>query len=719
MSIKLSDLPIFTALIFIRLTYRMKILLFFSLVCTYCTIGFGQYKEGELETILTTYSEEKLVLESSRLLDVSYFATAEKLVDKLLEKNPENANYNYRKGFLVSEGRGNYAEAIPYLEKASKSISKNYDMNSANENGAAIDVYYHLAKCYHKTNDYDKAETNYKLFLAQAGKKTDLTAASNLGLDQLINAKRSMEFPKKNVTVTNLGNIINSENPEYSPVISFDGSALYFTSRRAWTSGQESDALDLRYNMYPEDIYVAYRDFDDSWIEPTRLDFCKSGQNEASISVSQDERRIYVYQDDNGNGDIYYSDFATNRFKEIQAYKNEDVNTENWETHCAVTPDGRAMYFTSDRPEGFGGRDIYRIVKLPDGSWSKPYNLGATINSAFDEDCPFIASDNKTLYFASNGPKSMGGFDIMISVIDEDNNWSPPVNLGAPMNSTSDDLFYTETIDGRRGYITSTRADGKGEKDIYEIQNDYMNVNRGAILKGKVITLNNRPLPEDITITVACKDCGDQADRTVYPRVRDGVFMMNLESCHEYEIIFHHTNGGVEFYREPLKTDCLKEKEEIYREVYLDADLMAIVTPPTVDTVVVDTVVPQPTYPPLAYKRNFGYNKNNGEDENGSLGQFYKNVDKQLESGREKIVIEIYSSASYVPTKKFKDNQELSQTRAENLQKKVAWHFKNSKYAGKVEIKIVSVVVSGPEYVNDGENQDKYIPFQFVALETK
>jgi hypothetical protein len=287
------------------------------------------------------------------------------------------------------------------------------------------------------------------------------------------------------------------------------------------------------------------------------------------------------------------------------------------------------------------------------------------------------------------------------------------------MNSTADDLFYTETIDGRRGYITSTRADGRGEKDIYEIQNDYMNVNRGAILKGKVITLNNRPLPEDITITVACKDCGDQADRTVYPRVRDGVFMMNLESCHEYEIIFHHTNGGVEFYREPIKTDCLKEKEEIYREVYLDADLMAIVTPPTPDTVVVDTVVPQPTYPPLAYKRNFGYNKNNGEDENGSLGQFYKNVEKQLESGREKIVIEIYSSASYVPTKKFKDNQELSQTRADNLQKKVAGHFKNAKYAGKVEIKIVSVVVSGPEYVNDGKNQDKYIPFQFVALETK
>lgn len=705
----------------------MKILLFCLLTLTSAITGFGQYSAEQLDKIIATYSEDKLVLESSRLLEEGYFVPAEKIVDKLLSTAPDNCNYNYRKGFLLSEGRGKFIEAIPYLEKASKDIDKNYDMYSGNEKSAAVDVLYHLAKCYHRAGNLDKAETNYRAFLAQAtNKKTDLTKASDLGLEQLSNAKKSLEFPKKNVNVVNLGDVINSANPEYSPVVSFDGSALYFTSRREWPEGQSADFKDQRYDLFPEDIYVSYRDFDDSWIAPSRLEFCTADQNEASISVSADERRIYVYEDIVGNGDIFYSDFSTNRFKKIQPCDREGVNTEFWETHCSVTPDGRTMYFTSERPEGYGGRDIYRIVKLPDGSWSKPFNLGPTINSEFDEDAPFMASDNHTLYFASNGPKSIGGFDIMLSVVDEDNNWSMPINLGYPMNSTSDDLFYTETLDGRRGYITSMRADGKGEKDIYEIQNDYLNINRGAILKGKVITLNNRPMPEDVTITLACTDCGEQAARTVYPRVRDGAFMMNLEPCHTYDVIFHHNNGETEFYREELKTDCIKEKDEIYREVYLDADKMAIVEKPVTDSVdtthnvVIPVVDPNSkVYPPLAFKHNFGYNKNKLTVSGGGLRSFLNDVEKQLKNGRPDVVIEIYSSASFVPTVVFKNNQELSETRAQNVKRDLEAHFAQSKYKGKVTVKIVSEVVSGPAYEEDPKNEKKYEPFQFVELKTR
>ncbi|MBI3239411.1 MAG: hypothetical protein HYZ43_11320, partial [Flavobacteriia bacterium] len=201
----------------------------------------------------------------------------------------------------------------------------------------------------------------------------------------------------------------------------------------------------------------------------------------------------------------------------------------------------------------------------------------------------------------------------------------------------------------------------------------------------------------------------------------DGVFMMNLEPCHEYEVVFHHTNGATEFYRETLKTDCSKEKEEIYREIFLDADKWEIVKPPVVDTTpVVDTVIPvKPTYEPLAYKRNFGYNKNAPEDENGSLKQFFDGVDAQLKAGREKIVIEIYSSASYVPTAAFKDNQELSESRAQKMEQKVNWHFRNSKYKDRVEVKVVSAVVSGPAFGGDRDNTEKYWPYQFVELKAQ
>lgn len=702
----------------------MKLLLFSLLIATCNLIAFGQYTNTTLEEILTTFPNDKLLVESSRLMEEGYYADAEKIVSKLLESDPDNCNYNYRKGFLVSEGRGEFAKSIPYLEKAIKSIDKTYDMYSGNETDASVDAVFLLARSYHRIGELDKAESNYRAFLNQAGKKTDMTKAAELGLEQLIIAKKSIEFPKKNVNVVNLGEIINTSAPEYSPVVSFDGSALYFTSRRQWSNDQNVDFKDTRFDLFPEDIYVAYRDFDDSWIAPARLEFCKADQNEASISVSQDERRIYVYQDFVGNGDIFFSDFSTNRFKNIQELKTDGVNTEKyWETHCAVTPDGRTMYFTSDRPGGFGGRDIYRIVKMPDGSWSMPFNLGPTINSDFDEDAPFIASDNKTLYYASNGPRSMGGFDIMVSVIDEDNNWSLPINLGYPLNSTADDLFYTETVDGRRGYITSTRGDSRGEKDIYEVQNDYLNVNRGAILKGKVITLNDRPLPEDITITLACTDCGDAGERTVYPRARDGVFMMNLEPCREYEVIFHHSDGATEFYRETLKTDCFKEKDEIYREIYLDAEKMAIVTPPETDTIPVDTIPVVDTliakqYPALAFKHNFGYNKNKLTISSGELRTFVGGVEKQLKEGRKEILIMVYASASFVPTKAFRDNQELSDTRAENMRKNLVDHFAKAGYGNRVKIQIISSVVSGPPFNADAKDTNKYTPFQFVELKT-
>jgi len=685
--------------------------------------GYSQYSEQDLDDLIAHSSNEELLLETSQMLDEGYYADAEKLVDKLLLSNAENCNYNYRKGIILSEAESDYKAAIPHLEKAAKGISKNYDMFSGTEKSAGVDALFHLGRCYHRTGEFDKAKQYYNSFIEQAGRKSDLTAAAELGLKQITLAEKMLTYPKKNVNVVNLGSTINTEFPEYSPVVSFDGSALYFTSRRKWESGQTPDFKDPRYDLYPEDIYVAYRDFDDTWIAPTRLDFCKADQNEASISVSADERRIYVYQDVVGNGDIFYSNFSSNRFEDIQSFNNKDVNTKYWETHCVVTPDGRNMYFSSERPEGYGGRDIYRIVKLPDGSWSKPFNLGPAINSAYDEDAPFVAGDNKTLYFASNGPRSMGGFDILLSVIDNDNNWSEPINLGYPMNSTQDDLFYTETLDGRRGYITSMRGDSKGEKDIYEVQNDYLTVNRETLLKGKVIVLNGRPMPEDVTITILCNDCGNSNDRTVYPRMRDGAFMMTLDPCRSYDIVFHHDNGQKEFYRESFHTDCSKEKEEIYREVFLDADLMAIVPPKdtTTPVVVVDPdpgVVVSKQYEPLVFRHTFGYNKNKLMVTEGQLKSFLKSVDAQLKNGRKSVTINIYSSASTVPTVVFKNNQELSQTRADNLKALLDAHFAKAQYAGKVEVKVVSVVVSGPAYLDDAKNKDKYTPFQFVELKT-
>jgi outer membrane protein OmpA-like peptidoglycan-associated protein/tetratricopeptide (TPR) repeat protein len=550
-------------------------------------LSFAQYSDEELQTKLKNSSEQELVTYNSELLQEGYLYQAGLFADRLLEINPNSSNYNYRRGFIYLEMSNDFVHALPLLEKAVVSVDKNFDMYSANEKSAPTDAIYHLARCYHLSENIDKAEEYYNKFIAASNQKSEFVFFAKLNLEQCAVARKEMPIPHK-VRLQNLGSAINSDKPEFSPVISLDGSALYFTSRRAWPNDASKIGIDSRINQYPEDIYVSYRDFDQTWTDPVRLEFCDPIQNEATLAVSPDERRVYLYQDTKGNGDIFYSDFSTNRFQEVEHYENRGVNTEAWETHCTVTPDGENMYFVSDRKGGYGGRDIYRVVKLPNGDWSSPQNLGPTINGPFDEESPFIAVDNKTLYYSSNGPKSMGGFDVFVTVRDENNAWADPINLGYPLNSTGDDIFYTTTVDGMTGYLTSFRKDGLGEKDIYEIQNDYLGVKNVAVLKGKINTVGGVPLPEDISITLRCTNCGDPFDRKVFPRMRDGVFLSSLEPCREYEMAFSYEGGKKEFYKESFSTDCAKEYDEIYREVLLDVEQKEMILPYIVTGVVKD-----------------------------------------------------------------------------------------------------------------------------------
>ncbi len=541
-------------------------------------VGFGQLTKEKLDEVLNNSSESEQVATCTELLTVGAYYQALQISDKLLAKQPTSANYNYRKGFILMEMSTDFQQAIPYLEKAVTNLDKNWDAFSTNEQSAPIDALYFMAKAYHMNMDLDKAEKTYKDFIAQSNPKSEYLYFTNINLKQIEVAKKATEHPK-NMVLKNVGSTINTDKPEFSPVVSLDGSALYFTTRRGWENGSNDDFIDPRNNLHPEDIYVSFRDFDGEWTEPYRLELCDSTQNEATVAVSSDERRIYLYQDTKGNGDIFYSDFATNRFSDVMQLTDKKVNTEAWETHCTVTPDGQTMYFVSDRKGGFGGRDIYRVVKMPDGKWSEPQNCGPQINTIYDEESPFIAVDNKTLYFSSNGTTSMGGFDVFVSIRDENGTWSAPINLGMPLNSTCDDVFYTTTVDGITGYLTSARKGGMGEKDIYEIQNNELKGLKAAILKGKINTLNGAKIPEDVNITLRCKNCGDRDDIKVYPRLRDGIFWSQLTPCKEYDMVFSYDNGKQEFYKETFTTDCSKEFDEVYREVWLDVKDQAIFHP--------------------------------------------------------------------------------------------------------------------------------------------
>ncbi|MNJ85709.1 Peptidoglycan-associated lipoprotein precursor [compost metagenome] len=542
-------------------------------------VSSAQYDDKRVAELIRNGSESELVMESSIMIQEGYFYQAGTIVDKLLEFQPASSNYNYRRGFIYLEMSSDFVKAQPYLEKAVLKTDKKYDPFNAKETAAPVDAYYELARCYHMAANITKAEEFYNKFLENSIAKSNNVFFAKLFLEQCKVAKAEMSNPK-NVYLKNMGSSVNTKNPEYSPVISLDGSALYYTSRRKWSNGASDKGLDPRNNQYPEDIYVSYRDFDSTWMDPIKLEFCDSLQNEATLAVSPDERRVYAYMDTKGNGDIFYSDFSTNKFQVVTHLDNKKINTNDWETHATVTPDGKTMYFVSNRKGGFGGRDIYSCVKQKDGTWGDPVNLGANINGPMDEESPFVSIDNSTLYFSTNGNRSMGGFDIFMSSIDSKGQWGPSKNLGYPINSTCDDVFYTTTVDGLTGYMTSLRADGKGEKDIYEIKNNYLGVKNVAVLNGKINVIGGKPLPEDVSITLKCLDCENPYDLKIFPRMRDGVFMNALEPCKQYDITFsYEKNGKKNFYTEKFKTECNKEYSEVYREFWLDTDKQMMVKP--------------------------------------------------------------------------------------------------------------------------------------------
>jgi outer membrane protein OmpA-like peptidoglycan-associated protein/Tol biopolymer transport system component len=536
----------------------------------------AQFTESEVKNMINQASEKELVVNCSRFLQENHFYFADLVTNRLLEINPESPNYNYRKGFIVLGMSRDESSAIKHLTKATKDskILKNFDMYSISDDAVPIDAYYHLGRSYHLDEQFEKAVENYKKFLDLTSRESELIPEAKKRIAQCSVATKLMA-QSQNVEVRNLGSTINSEFADFSSNISLDGRALYLTSRRPWEDKSSDKFRDPLLNHFPDDIYQATRK-GNTWNSLNRMGMSKAQFNEASVSVSSDERRVYIYNDQSGIGDIYLSDFRDGKFNEISPIELKGVNDAKWwESHYTISPDGNMIFFVSDKPDGFGKRDIYFIEKIK-GNWSKPKNIGANINSASDEDSPFMGLDNSTLYFSSNDATSMGEFDIFMSVRNEKGVWSKPVNLGYPINSVGDDIYYTHTADGQNAFFTSFRKGGLGDRDIYEV-GLVGNVKNAALLNGLIIHSKGKEIPESSYLTLKCTDCEDKSEKVINPRIRDGVFLSSLDKCKNYELTCFYSKGDKKPLKRSFSTSCDISYQEINLKVILDEDNKIII----------------------------------------------------------------------------------------------------------------------------------------------
>lgn len=444
--------------------------------------------------------------------------------------DPANANVNFKIGQLYLLSSSDKSKAVNYLEAAAPKATRNYVPDEPSEKRCPELVYYLLGQAYHLNYRFDEAIAMFEKF-SKCVNMADVRTAKDIKRKIAI-CKTAQEFTNSPIkcTITNLGDSINSDQPDYGAVITADESELYFTSRRFNAETGGNDNRDL-YDKYYEDIWVSYKKENGTWSEAKPVStHINSWYNEAVIGISADGQQLLIYKDDKG-GSIFYSRLEGDQWSYAYMLGTDpgditDINTAAWEPSACFAPDGNTLYFVSDRPGGYGGRDIYKCVKLPTGRWSKATNLGPTINTEYDEDAPFMHPDGVTMFFSSNGHKTMGGFDIFFTML-EDSGWTPPQNMGYPINTTDDDIFYVMSTDGKRAYFSSVRPEGIGEKDIYMVTIPQRVVIPVTLMKGYISFLGKDSLLSFVTITATDIESGTTVQE-VHPNTRTLKYILPL-----------------------------------------------------------------------------------------------------------------------------------------------------------------------------------------------
>ncbi|MGC8825041.1 MAG: OmpA family protein [Bacteroidales bacterium] len=369
--------------------------------------------------------------------------------------NDKNAALNYRIGicYLYADEK---TEALQYLQKA-------FEIN----NNITRDIHLQLGRAYHMKLDFDNAIKEYRLF--KSGLTPRMLKKVPYNIDQLIEqceTGKTLVAETKRVVVQDAGKNINSEYDDFYPVLTTHEEVMYFTSRRPSKNNTKRNPLDQKFS---EDIYVTKKTAHD-WTPPQLFDKrITTKRNEAVVASSPAGDTLYIYSS-KGNGNIYYTYKKDGtRWSGLHAFRT--INTRrSRETSLCFSPDGKTLYFVSDadRKGAIGGKDIYYCEKDEDGNWSKPKNMGPLINTPYNEEGVSISADGKTLYFSSKGHPGMGGYDVFYSTKTE-SGWSKPVNMGYPINTPDDDLFYVPLSNGKIAYVSSNREQTIGGKDIYRI----------------------------------------------------------------------------------------------------------------------------------------------------------------------------------------------------------------------------------------------------------
>lgn len=475
--------------------------------------------------------------QAEEYFDLENYAAAIPLYLSILKEDPDNANLKYKIGYSYLHSFVDRTKAIGYLEDARANMTDDYNPTSIKEKRAPVDVMFFLGQAYHLDYQFDQAIEIYEEYKTKVGGDEEAIKEIDRMIDISNYAKLLISDPR-DITVMPLSDKINTKFPEYAPVLTADEKTILFTSRRSGSTG----GTELATGQFYEDIYQSEK-IDGEWTEPKPINEINTPYHEATIGLSVDGSQLLIYRDDNGkDGNIYYSKLDGDKWTTPEKM-GPTINTKSQETHATFSADGNTIYFTSDRKGGYGGLDIYKVSKLPNGEWGRADNLGPMINTKYDDRAPFMHPDGVSLFFSSEGHQTMGGFDIFMSVYDEvSGTWMEPENIGYPINTTDNDIFYVTSTDAKRAYYASHKTTGKGSTDIYMISMPIMKQPALALMTG-YFSMGDKEgsVPDDAQIIVTDNETGEIVG--IYkPNSKTGKYLFILPPGKNYNVTYEAEN---------------------------------------------------------------------------------------------------------------------------------------------------------------------------------
>jgi len=483
----------------------------------------------------------------------SYFLYDDfKLANKLYLQleTPDNMNIKYKIGTCYLNITGEKEKSIPYLEEAVRDASYDSQSQSFKEKRAPLDAYFSLAKAYIINKDFEKGLATLQTFSKLSKESTAKGGMKNSDfIDQQIEAcKNAVELMENPVffSKNQMGSDFSHGTINDNPAVSFDGNTIVYTER----TGMINSILFSKKN-------------NGIWQPPVNITSeLNAGEDCSSCSLNNDGTELFLYKTGNYDGEIYSSNYVNGHWSPIKRL-NRNINTKFFESHAAISADGKKLYFTSNRDGGLGNLDIYVSGKDGSGDWGPAINLGEVINTPYNEDTPFITKNDSVLYFSSEGHFSMGGYDIFKSFRKGDE-WEIPSNIGYPINSSDDDLFFQPLNNEKNAYYTITTDYKKREIFFLDL------TDRFSEISGK-LSLSDTVMNFDKTFRIHLIDLasGDTAD-VGYPNKLTGLYSFNVMPG-KYRLVY----TGVGYFAHSLDTTVTRDngKTELNIDISLERDL--------------------------------------------------------------------------------------------------------------------------------------------------